>query len=261
MNDITALHRTIAPGASSQFPPCAASAAAAAARARQLQIAKRAAFIVALLACSAGLIALCVRFGPEALAFVSDTERFRTWVEGMGIGGRIAFVAANAAQVVLAFLPGEPLELAAGYAFGTVEGTLWCLVASAIGTGLALLLTRTFGMRVVRLFFPPEKISEVKWLQDARRFELVLFLVFLVPGTPKDLLTYVAGLGTSPAWRIVALTTVGRIPSIVSSTLVAGAVGSGNYTAAAIVAAITVGLAGIGVLAYRHVTRTKTETV
>ncbi|RNL39476.1 TVP38/TMEM64 family protein [Paraeggerthella hongkongensis] len=259
MDDITALHRTIAPSASSQLSPCASGAAAAAARERQLQMAKRTAFIVALLAFSAGLIALCVRFGPEALAFVSDTERFRAWVEGMGIWGRVAFVAANAAQVVLAFLPGEPLELAAGYAFGTVEGTLWCLAASAIGTGLALLLTRTFGMRVVRLFFPPEKISEVKWLRDARRFELILFLVFLIPGTPKDLLTYVAGLGTSPAWRIVALTTVGRIPSIVSSTLVAGALGSGNYTAAAIVAAITVALAGAGVLVYRRMSRIESQ--
>ena len=116
------------------------------------------------------------------------------------------------AQVVFAFLPGEPLELGAGYAFGFWEGTLWCLVASALGTALVMVLVRAFGMRLVGLFFPPEKIASVRWLRDARRFELLLFLVFLIPGTPKDLLTYVAGLGTSPVWRIVALTTVGRIP-------------------------------------------------
>ena len=154
--------------------------------------------------------------------------------------------------MVLAFLPGEPLELGAGYAFGFWEGTLWCLVASALGTALVMVLVRTFGMRLVGLFFPPDKIASVRWLRDARRFELLLFLVFLIPGTPKDLLTYVAGLGTSPVWRIVALTTVGRIPSIVSSTLAAGALGDGNYTVAAVTVALTLALVAAGVVAYRR---------
>ena len=184
--------------------------------------------------------------------------RFRTiaWCRavspGAGAMGRVLFVAANMAQVVFAFLPGEPLELGAGYAFGFWEGTLWCLVASALGTALVMVLVRAFGMRLVGLFFPPEKIASVRWLRDARRFELLLFLVFLIPGTPKDLLTYVAGLGTSPVWRIVALTTVGRIPSIVSSTLAAGALGDGNYTVAAVTVVLTLALVAAGVVAYRR---------
>ncbi len=88
-------------------------------------------------------------------------------------------------------------------------------------------------------------------MQDSRRFELLLFLCFLIPGTPKDLLTYVAGLGTSSVGRIVALTTVGRIPSVITSTLAAGAFGDGNYLGAAAIAVLTLALAGIGVVAYR----------
>ena len=152
---------------------------------------------------------------------------------------------------MFAFLPGEPLELGAGYAFGFWEGTLWCLVASALGTAAVMLLVRTFGMRIVGLFFSPEKITSMKWLQDSRRFELLLFLCFLIPGTPKDLLTYVAGLGTSSVGRIVALTTVGRIPSVITSTLAAGAFGDGNYLGAAAIAVLTLALAGVGVVAYR----------
>ena len=219
---------------------------------RNVLFRKRAMVIAGLAALTAGLIALCVLYGPQLLAFVSDAPRFRAWVDEAGAASRIAFVAMNAAQVLFAFLPGEPLELAAGYAFGFWEGTLWCLVASAFGTAAVMLLVRCFGTRIVGLFFPPEKIASVRWLRDARRFELVLFLVFLIPGTPKDLLTYVAGLGTSPIWRIVALTTVGRIPSIISSTLAAGAFGDGNYVGAAVVAAVTLALVGAGVLAYRR---------
>lgn len=199
----------------------------------------------------AGIVALWASYGPELLAFVADAPRFRAWVDEAGALSRIAFVMANMAQIAIAFLPGEPLELAAGYAFGALEGTLWCLVASALGTAAVMALVRTFGLRIVALFFPPEKIASMRWLRDARRFELLLFLCFLIPGTPKDLLTYVAGLGKSPVARIVALTTVGRIPSIVSSTLAAGAFGDGNYLGAAVVATLTVALAGIGVIAYR----------
>lgn len=219
---------------------------------RRVLARKRIAVIAGLAALTAGIAALCVLYGPQLLAFVSDAPRFRTWVNETGALSRIAFVLANMAQIVLAFLPGEPLELGAGYAFSFWEGTLWCLVASAIGTAAVMLLVRTFGMRIVGLFFPPEKITSMRWLQNARRFELLLFLCFLIPGTPKDLLTYVAGLGSSSIGRIVAITTVGRVPSVVSSTLAAGAFGDGNYAGAALVAAVTLALAGIGILAYRR---------
>lgn len=219
--------------------------------ARKTLIKKRIAVIVGLLALTAGLAAFCILYGPELLAFVADAPRFRAWVDEAGPLSRVVFVLANMAQIVFAFLPGEPLELGAGYAFGFWEGTLWCLVASALGTAAVMLLVRTFGMRIVGLFFSPEKIMSMKWLQDSRRFELLLFLCFLIPGTPKDLLTYVAGLGTSSVGRIVALTTVGRIPSVITSTLAAGAFGDGNYLGAAAIAVLTLALAGIGMVAYR----------
>lgn len=212
---------------------------------------KRIIVIAGLLFLTAGLTALCMVYGPELLAFVGDAPRFRAWVDDAGWLSRVVFVLANVAQVVLAFLPGEPLELGAGYAFGFWEGTLWCLVASALGTLAVMVLVRTFGMRIVGLFFSPEKITSLRWLRDSRRFEVLLFVCFLIPGTPKDLLTYVAGLGSSSIGRIVAITTVGRIPSIVSSTLAAGTFGDGNYAGTALVAVLTAVLAATGVVAYR----------
>lgn len=219
--------------------------------ARNQLVIKRAAAIIALAAVSGACVALCAAFGPDALAFLADAPRFRSWIDDAGIAGCAAFVAANAAQVVIALLPGEPLELAAGYAFGFWEGTALCLVASALGTTIVLALVRSFGTRVVELFFSVEKIRSVRWIADAQRFNLLLFVCFLIPGTPKDLLTYVAGLTGHPARRIVAITTVGRIPSIISSTLAAGAFGDGNYLTAAVVAALAIALAGSGVAAYR----------
>ncbi|MFR1638845.1 MAG: hypothetical protein ACLSVD_06465 [Eggerthellaceae bacterium] len=124
---------------------------------------------------------------------------------------RIVFVLANMAQVVFAFLPGEPLEL--GAATRSASGRHAVVPrGQRLGTAAVMALVRAFGIRIVGLFFSPDKITSMRWLRDSRRFEMLLFLCFLIPGTPKDLLTYVAGLGSSSIGRIVAITTVGRIP-------------------------------------------------
>ena len=83
-------------------------------------------------------------------------------------------------------------------------------------------------------------------------------LLFLIPGTPKDVLTYVAGLTTCPWWRIAAIATIGRIPSIVTSTLAAGFASSGNWAAAGVTLGATVVLAGVGAAAYGLVRRRET---
>ena len=88
-------------------------------------------------------------------------------------------------------MPGEPLELGAGYIFGFWEGTALCMAAGLVGTFIVVTLVRTLGMRAVELFFSREKIESMKWLQDSARFELLMFVCFLIPGTPKDVMTYV----------------------------------------------------------------------
>ncbi|MFR4802458.1 MAG: TVP38/TMEM64 family protein [Eggerthellaceae bacterium] len=158
--------------------------------------------------------------GPELLAFVADAPRFRAWVDETGWISRIVFVLANMAQVVFAFLARRTAELGAGYAFGFWEGTLWCLVASALRP-----------RRSWRSSAHSESASSAcsSRPRGSRRCDgcatpdvsMLLFLCFLIPGTPKDLLTYVAGLGSSSIGRIVAITTVGRIPSIVVHALAA----------------------------------------
>lgn len=230
----------------------ALSASSAERNRRSLWI-KRGIAIAFLLALTGLLTALCVAFGPQLLAFASDASAVRAWAQANAPWSYGAFCLANMAQIVFAFLPGEPLELAAGYAFGFWEGTLLCLVGSALGTALILGAVRSFRLRVVNLFFSTDSIASVSWLSQSRRFETLLFIVFLIPGSPKDLLTYVAGLGRCSAPRIVAITTVGRIPSIVTSTITASAFGEGNYTLALAAVAVTLALVAGGALAYRRI--------
>ena len=149
-------------------------------------------------------------------------------------------------------IPGEPLEIAAGYAFGTVEGTALCLLGALIGGAAVFLVVRRFGRRAVEAFFPPEKIDALPLLRSERRLEGWLFVVFLFPGTPKDLLTYCAGLTHMQLGRWLALSVVGRIPSVITSTIGGDALGAGSYGFAALVFGVTLLLCGAGLLVYRR---------
>lgn len=200
-------------------------------------------------------IAAAVAFGPELWAFFTDGDAVRAWVDAQGPLAPAAMGALVVAQIVVAVLPGEPVELAAGYLFGAWEGTLVCLAGGLVGTLLVTALVRTLGMRVVRAFFSVEELEGVAWLRDSARFELVMLVVFLIPGTPKDVLTYAAGLTTCPWWRIALIATVGRVPSIVTSTLAAGFASSGNWVAAAVTVAVTLALVAAGGGAYALVRR------
>lgn len=213
---------------------------------------------VATVVAALAVLATAVAFGPRLWAFFSDGKAVKAWVDAQGPLAPLAMAGLVTAQIVVAVLPGEPVELAAGYLFGFWEGTAICLAGGLVGTLVATALTRALGMRLVRAFFSAEQLDGVAWMRDSKRFELVMLVVFLIPGTPKDVLTYAAGLTACPWWRIAAIATVGRIPSIVTSTLAAGFASSGNWVAAGVTLVATVALAGAGAAAYGLVRRRET---
>ena len=213
---------------------------------------------VAAAAVALAVLAAAVAFGPRLWAFFSDGKAVQTWVDAQGPLAPVAMAGLVVAQIAVAVLPGEPVELAAGYLFGFWEGTAVCLAGSLVGTIAVTALVRLLGMRIVRAFFSAEQLDGIAWMRDSKRFELVMLIVFLIPGTPKDVLTYAAGLTACPWWRIAAIATVGRIPSIVTSTLAAGFASSGNWAAPGVTLVATVALAGAGAAAYGVVRRRET---
>lgn len=216
-------------------------------------LARRRALAVAVAACVlAVLVAACARWMPEVYAWASDPAAVRAFVSDHALLSRLAVGGVNALQIALAFLPGEPVELASGYAFGFLEGTLVCMAASAVASSAIFWAVRRWGWSLVGLFFDRSHLERYGWLADARRLELVMLVVFLIPGTPKDFLTYFAGLTKMRFSAVLAITTLGRIPSIVTSTVAASAFGSGNYGVAAASVAVAVALAAAGGVLYRR---------
>lgn len=196
---------------------------------------------------------LCWQYVPGIIAWLANPEVVRAFVDEQAVLSRVTMVGINMLQIVLAFLPGEPIELASGYAFGFWEGTVLCLIASALGTSLIYWAVRRWGWRVVGLFFSRETFNRFAWLQNTARLELVMFLVFLVPGTPKDFLTYFAGLTSMRFAPVLLIATLGRIPSIVTSTIAASAVGDGDWTVAIVAVIVSLVLLAVGGALYRTV--------
>ena len=190
--------------------------------------------------------------GKPMVEFVREPERFRAWVDSSGFVSRVVFVGMVVCQLIIALIPGEPLEMGAGYAFGAVEGTILCIIGCVIGSALVFLFVRRFGVKLVEVFFPREKIRSLRFLQDSRRLNLLTFIVFFSPGTPKDLLSYFIGLTDMKLGTWLCITAVARIPSIVTSTVTGDALGLKDYQFALIAFGVTLALSLLGILVYRR---------
>lgn len=201
------------------------------------------------------MVAIFWFVGRPMLQFVSQPDQFREWVDSHGLWGRVAFVGMMMFQVFVAIIPGEPLEIGAGYAFGVLEGTLLCVLATSLSGTLIFLIVKKFGMKFVTLFVSEEKIHSLKFLQNTRRLDLIAFLLFFIPGTPKDVLTYIVGLTPMRLSTWIFITTVARLPSVITSTVGGNALGSQEYLFAVIVFAATAVISGVGVLVYRKITQ------
>lgn len=205
------------------------------------------------------MVVVFLLVGMPMIRFVEDPAQYRTWIDGKGLLAQLSFIGMVFFQVIIAIIPGEPLEICAGYAFGMLEGTLLCIIGIALGSAAIFLLVRTLGVKLVEVFFSVEKIRSMRFLRDARKRNTLTFAVMLIPGTPKDLISYFVGLTDMKLHEWIVITTVARIPSIVTSTLGGNALAEQNYLFAVIVFVITAAISIVGILVYNKINRRREE--
>ena len=147
-------------------------------------------------------------------------------------------------------------EIGAGYAFGVIRGTLICDFAMTTASVIIFLFVRRFGMKFVELFVSREKIESVKILKSSRRSESIIFLLFLIPGTPKDLLSYLVGLTDIKLSHWIIICAVGRMPAIFLSVLSGNALNKADYTFVILMFAVMIALSICGFFFYRSRNKT-----
>lgn len=190
------------------------------------------------------------------LASFSD-EGFREYIQSFGPAGWLVLLALQFLQVFIALIPGEILETGAGYAFGPIWGTLICYVGVGLASALVFWLVRRFGVKLVEVFVDRDKINELSFLREDKKRNFLVFLLFLIPGTPKDLLTYFVGLTDMRFATFMGISLVARIPSVLSSTVGGDLLGKGNIWGAVWLYGITAVVSLAGILVYNAILRHK----
>ncbi len=200
---------------------------------------------------------LVLSFKSELFHIIKNPADFREWVEDKGLYARLIYILLVIFQVVVAVIPGEPFELAAGYAFGALEGTLLSLVAITVGGVIVFSLVRFFGLKMVKLFFSEEKINSLSFLKTSKKKLIIIFFIMLIPGTPKDLVCYFAGLTDMKIYEWIYISLFARIPSIITSTVSGDFLGTKSYFKAILLMTLTAVLCIGGLLLYYKLTESK----
>lgn len=133
-------------------------------------------------------------------------------------------------QIVIAFIPGEPIEILAGVLYGTSGGLVICSIGCVIASTVIFSLSKRFGRTLIKLFVGEDKFEKWKWVKDSKRLNTITFILFFIPGTPKDILTYVIGISEMKLNEFILISTIARIPSILTSTLAGSAIADGDWT-------------------------------
>lgn len=177
---------------------------------------------------------------------------FKQKVESSGMLGMLTLFGLQLAQIFLIVVPGEPLEILAGMCYGAIWGTVFIMVSACIVTVMIYGLVRKFGRNFVCNFCEEEKVKKIensKLFQNPKKIEKIMLILFLIPGTPKDLLVYVAGLLPIQPMRFILISTFARFPSVISSTLAGANLAMGDwkmsiilYVAVLILVAIVIAL-------------------
>ena len=169
-------------------------------------------------------------------------------VESYGVFAPGFYIIICMLQVVVAIIPGEPLEIVGGVLFGGIGGFILCLIGITIGSATVYYLVKIIGKPLINAIMSKEKHNKLKFLHDERKLELIIFLLFLIPGTPKDALTYFVPLTKIKPSKYFLYSSLARIPSVISSTIVGANLSKGNFKIGIAIFAITAAIGFVGIM-------------
>ena len=175
---------------------------------------------------------------------LADRDRIREFITAFGWGAPLVFMGIQVLQVIFAPVPGEATGFIGGYLFGVLKGFLYSSAALAIGSWINFSIGRFFGIRFVRKMISPDKFERFDSMLK-RQGLILLFLLFIFPGFPKDYLCLFLGLSTLPLKVFILLAAIGRMPGTFILSLQGAYLYEENYVFLGIAAGACVLMVGI----------------
>ncbi len=194
------------------------------------------------------LVVATVKYAPWVTRLASEPAKFRDVIQTYGYTGIFVFISVQIIQVVIAAIPGEVVQVAGGYIYGTWLGALYLIMGAIAGSVIAFYASRFLGYPLVKAFVSEEKLARFNFLLKSQKSEVIIFALYLLPGIPKDILTYIAGLTPVKPLNFLITSMVARFPALFVTAYIGANLEEKNYTRVIVLSSTAVILFFLGAL-------------
>jgi len=190
---------------------------------------------------------LCYHYRQYA-ELLQNPIKFKEYVLSLGWIGLIIYILLQMIQVIVFFIPGEVIQIAIGCAYGTILGTILTTIGISFGSLIIFLLSRKYGRPLVEKLVNEKYLTYLENVLNCRRKNLIVFLLYFMPGMPKDSIIFVCGISKIELKNFIIYSTLGRLPFIIVSCYYGSNIAVGNKTSLILTTIIIVIAFVIGLL-------------
>ena len=166
------------------------------------------------------VVTLSVVYGPVVVRLARDPQHFLATLNQYGSCNVLIFIGLQIGAIILAPIPSDLLFIAGGFMYGAVLGTVYSMIGVLIGSTLVLFIAKFFGFQLIRAFLPRRHFDRFAELLKGSRAKTAVFLLYLLPDLPKDILTYLAGLSPLEPLNFLLLSNAARLPCVIGSSFI-----------------------------------------
>ncbi|WP_343827008.1 TVP38/TMEM64 family protein [Clostridium subterminale] len=180
-----------------------------------------------------------MKYLPRILELTVSLDKFRNYIISLGSFGSVVFIFFQVLQTIIAPIPGEVIQIAGGYIYGVTFGVIYSTLGLLLGAIIAFYFTRLIGTPFIKKLINKKNSQWMADIMDSKKFSAILFIIFLVPGLPKDFLIYVAGLTPINPLKFFGILLISRFPWLLASVSIGSNLHYGNYISTIIVSVIS----------------------
>jgi uncharacterized membrane protein YdjX (TVP38/TMEM64 family) len=183
---------------------------------------------------------------PEILANFKNLESVNALLDERGDMLLPLFVVLQVFQVVVSVIPAQAIQIASGYAYNFWIAYAVCIIGLFVGTVLTYFIAKLLGRDAMRLIFGEERIGRFVDKLNSKKAYILIFIIFLIPGIPKDLFAYAAGISQMNALAFFLISVVARTPALMASVMFGGMLRSESYVGMIILGLVIIALFILG---------------
>jgi uncharacterized membrane protein YdjX (TVP38/TMEM64 family) len=179
-----------------------------------------------------------IKYTPYIMSLISNPEKFKNMLLSYGSKSILVYIFFQILHVIIVIIPGEVIQIAGGYVYGTFWGTIYSTIGIVIGMCIVFFASRIFGFKLIKLLVPQKSFDKFTFLINSEKSEIAMFVLFLIPGLPKDALSYIVGVTPIKPLRFLLIASIARLPGLIGSSLIGATLEKENYFLVIIISVI-----------------------